>query len=413
MTAKKDKNPDGLPSARLLKKLLQEQPTPFYLYDAEGFRKACMDLRLAFSWYDGFELCFPARMNPNPAILRVLADAGCQILCGSEAELRLSRYADIDGAQMIYAPMAEDAHAGAYARRIGAAYLIDAPHALPSVPPEHVLLSVNPGGSLQMDGRTVWDFEKSKLGMNADETVSMCRRFQASGVESIGLAAFLRDQEFEPLRFFAVQEMLFHLAVRIKRELDLAVDSILISGGLGVGYRPSDNAPDLTAVSERVRRSYETLLTPAGVTPKLILAEGRLMAAKAGVLVSRVLAVKRQQTPLAILDADCAQLLREIAFGASHRIAAPLAPESRAKQLVRVAGAISDLRDHFSGSFVLPELKLGECVAILDTGADGRSFGSNYGGSLGCAEFLIENGAVRCIRKRQTMDELMASFDVE
>lgn len=264
-----------------------------------------------------------------------------------------------------------------------------------------------------MDGRTVWDFEKSKLGMNADETVSMCRRFQASGVESIGLAAFLRDQEFEPLRFFAVQEMLFHLAVRIKRELDLAVDSILISGGLGVGYRPSDNAPDLTAVSERVRRSYETLLTPAGVTPKLILAEGRLMAAKAGVLVSRVLAVKRQQTPLAILDADCARLLREIAFGASHRLIAPLAPESRAKQLVHVAGAISDLRDHFSGSFVLPELKLGECVLILDTGADGRSFGSNYGGSLGCAEFLIENGAVRCIRKRQTMDELMASFDVE
>ena len=110
-----------------------------------------------------------------------------------------------------------------------------------------------------------------------------------------------------------------YLAVRIKRELDLAVDSILISGGLGVSYRASDNAPDLTAVSERVRRSYETLLTPAGLTPKLILAEGRLMAAKAGVLVSRVLAVKRQQTPLVILDADCAQLLREIAFGASHR----------------------------------------------------------------------------------------------
>ena len=100
MTAKKDKNPDGLPPARLLKKLLQEQPTPFYLYDVESFHKACMDLRLAFSWNDGFEICFPARMNPNPAILRVLADAGCQILCGSEAELRLSRYADIDGAHI-------------------------------------------------------------------------------------------------------------------------------------------------------------------------------------------------------------------------------------------------------------------------------------------------------------------------
>lgn len=153
MTAKKDKNPDGLPSARLLKKLLQEQPTPFYLYDAEGFRKACMDLRLVFSWNDGFELCFPARMNPNPEILRVLADAGCQILCGSEAELRLSRRADIDGAQTIYAPMADDAQAGAYARRIGSTCLIDAPHALPSVPPEHVLLSVNPAGACKWMGR--------------------------------------------------------------------------------------------------------------------------------------------------------------------------------------------------------------------------------------------------------------------
>lgn len=129
-------------------------------------------------------------------------------------------------------------------------------------------------------------------------------------------------------------------------------------------------------------------------------------------LVSRVLAVKRQQTPLVILDADCAQLLREIAFGASHRLIAPLAPESRAKQLVRVAGAIPDLRDHFSGSFVLPELNSAS-ASCFGYRCGRRSFGSNYGGSLGCAEFLIENGAVRCIRKRQTMDELMANFDVE
>ena len=127
MTARRDAGQTSFVPAKVLRRLLQEQPTPFYLYDAESFHKACMDLRLVFSWNDGFELCFPARMNPNPAILRVLADAGCQILCGSEAELRLSRYADIDGAQTIYAPMAEDAHAGAYARRIGAAYLIDAP----------------------------------------------------------------------------------------------------------------------------------------------------------------------------------------------------------------------------------------------------------------------------------------------
>ena len=413
MTAKKDKTRESFAPSKLLRQLLQEQPTPFYLYDAQRLHEACINLRLAFSWNEGFELCFPARMNPNPAILRVLADGGCRILCGSEAELRLARRAGIDGVRTIYAPLRADEHAGAYARRIGAAHLIDAPHTLPPVPPEHVILSVNPGGSLQMAGRTVWDFEKSKLGMNVDETVSMCRRFQSSGARTIGLAVFLRDQDLEPLRFYAAQEMLFHLAARLKRELGLAVDSILISGGLGAAYRAADKTPDMRAVSERVRESYETILLPADVKPKLMLAEGRMLCTNAGALVTRVIAVKRQQTPLVLLDADCAQLLREVAFGVSHRIIAPLAPESRPRRLVRVAGSLCDLRDHFSGNYVLPELKLGECVMILDTGADGRSFASNYGGSPGCAEFLIENGAARCIRKRQTMDELLASFDAD
>ena len=53
-------------------------------------------------------------------------------------------------------------------------------------------------------------------------------------------------------------------------------------------------------------------------------------------------------------------------------------------------------------------------VIICDAGADGRSFASNYGGSPGCAEFLLEQGGdVRCIRRRQTIDELLAAFDAE
>ena len=127
-----------------------------------------------------------------------------------------------------------------------------------------------------------------------------------------------------------------------------------------------------------------------------------------------MLAVKPQQKPVVVLDADCAQFLREIAFGATHRLMAPLVPESRQKRMVRVAGSLCDLRDHFPGTCVLPDLKLGECVLICDAGADGRSFASNYGGSPGCAEFLLEQGGeVRCIRRRQTIDELLAAFDAE
>ena len=413
MTAKKDLAQASFAPARTLRKLLQEQPTPFYLYDAKALRDACMRLRMAFSWNEGFTPCFPVRMNPNPAVLRVLGEAGAQMLCASEAELRLARRAELGGSAMIYAPAVFDEHAANYARRICAAQMIDDVHALALQPPAHVFFSVNPGGQLNMDGRTVWNFEKSKLGMKEETLFSLCRGFSSSGTETMGLAVFLRDQETEPLRFYAAMELLFCLVVRMQEELGIQIDSLLISGGLGESYRSGDRAPDLEEVSARVQKSYEEILVPAGLRPRLLLAEGRLLAAKAGALVTRVLAVKQQQTPLIMLDADCAQFLREIAFGANHRLTAPLAPESRPKRMVRVAGALGDLRDHFPGTYVLPELKLGECVLICDAGADGRSFASNYGGSLGCAEFLLENGEARCIRKRQTMEELLAGFSAD
>ena len=414
MTARKDAGQTSFVPAKVLRRLLQEQPTPFYLYDETMLREACEKLRLAFSWNAGFTPVFPVRMNQNPAVLRILASAGAQLLCASEAELRLARRADADGQRIIYAPIAIDERACGYARRIGAAQLVDGEHALPPQPPARVFLSVNPGGQLCLNGRTVWNFEKSKLGMDLQTLLSMCRRFLASGTEAISPCVFLRDQDLEPARFQAALEMLLRLAVQLYQELGIGVQSVLICGGLGASYRPSEQAPDLQAVSDFVREKYEEILAPAGLCPDLLLAAGRILAAKAGVLVTRVLAVKPQQKPVVVLDADCAQFLREIAFGATHRLMAPLVPESRQKRMVRVAGSLCDLRDHFPGTCVLPDLKLGECVIICDAGADGRSFASNYGGSPGCAEFLLDQGGdVRCIRRRQTIDELLAAFDTD
>ena len=123
MTARRDAGQTSFVPAKVLRRLLQEQPTPFYLYDETMLREACEKLRLAFSWNAGFTPVFPVRMNQNPAVLRILASAGAQMLCASEAELRLARRADADGQRIIYAPVAIDERACGYARRIGAAQL--------------------------------------------------------------------------------------------------------------------------------------------------------------------------------------------------------------------------------------------------------------------------------------------------
>ena len=119
MTARRDAGQTSFVPAKVLRRLLQEQPTPFYLYDETMLREACEKLRLAFSWNAGFTPVFPVRMNQNPAVLRILASAGAQLLCVSEAELRLARRADADGQRIIYAPVAIDERACGYARPRG------------------------------------------------------------------------------------------------------------------------------------------------------------------------------------------------------------------------------------------------------------------------------------------------------
>lgn len=414
MTAQQSGRRETFLPPKTLRRLLQEQPTPFYIYDAAGLRASCRKVQEAFSWNDGFSLCFPVRMNPNPKILEKLAQAGCGALCGSEAELRLAAMAGLGGQKLLYAPAAFQEPGWSLAKKLGAVQVMDGGHMLPPQAPEEVLLSVHPEKGLRLDGRPVWNMEKCKLGMDEAELLSMGRRFASAGTKRVGLAIFLRDQESEPERFCAALDTLFSLAVRMKQELGTAVQRIFISGGLGAAYRVSEQEPDLQEISARVRTRYETVLVPAGLRPELTLAPGRLLSAKHGALVTRVLAVKNQTPPLVLLDADCAQFLREVAFGASHRMTAPLVPDGRPRQMVRAAGALADLRDHFSGTFVLPELKAGECVVICDTGADGRSFASNYGGSLGCAEFLLEeDGTVRQIRRRQTAEELLAACEMD
>jgi diaminopimelate decarboxylase len=57
---------------------------------------------------------------------------------------------------------------------------------------------------------------------------------------------------------------------------------------------------------------------------------------------------------------------------------------------------------------MLPPLEVGDLVAILDTGAYGSVMGSNYNRRLLVPEVLVQDGAWRIIRRRQTLDDVLA-----
>lgn len=405
--------PAAFPNTKTLRALLKTEPTPFYLYDGRGMYRACRALSNAFSWNEGFRACFPVRMNPNPAVLNIFREAGCGVLCGSEAELLLSQKAGFSGREMLYASLTREDGASLLAAKLHAGLVADDGVFLPEAAPDEVLLTVRPRKPLTVHARTVWNFEKSKLGVREDRLPALFRSFPESETASRGLALFLRDQENSPDAFCAGLERLFEQAAQLYRQERITVGTVFVSGGLGACELESEEN-ELRDVSRRVRESYEKILSPLGLRVRIQIAPGRFLAASHGLLATKVLEVRREdpKPPLVILDVTCGQFLREIAFGAAHRMDAPFVSADKPRRMTCAAGCLPDIRDRFSGEYLLPELKAGDCVVILDTGADGAGFQSGYGGSLRCAEFLVGlDGKLQCIRSRQTAQELLASYN--
>lgn len=403
----------AFPKQKTLRALLKTEPAPFYLYDGPGLFHTCRALFDAFSWNEGFCAYFPVRMNPNPAVLRIFREAGCGALCGSEAELLLAQKAGFSGREMLFASLTRADEGALLAAKLRAGQIADGALSLPYLSPDELFLTVRPQKPLTANARTVWNFEKSKLGVPEDRLAALLRSFPEGESGSRGLSLFLRDQESTPDAFCAALERLFEWTAQLYRQEKLTIDTVFVCGGLGACDAEGEKA-DIRDVSRRVCDSYEKLLTPLGLRVSIKIAPGRFLAARHGVLVTKVAAVRREEAkpPLLVLDVTCGQFLREIAFGAAHRMDAPFVSADKPRRITHAAGCLYDLRDRFSGEFLLPEMKAGDCVVIYDAGADGAGFHSGYGGSLRCAEFLLgPDGNALCIRKRQTAQELLAAYD--
>jgi diaminopimelate decarboxylase len=108
-----------------------------------------------------------------------------------------------------------------------------------------------------------------------------------------------------------------------------------------------------------------------------------------------------------VLDAGMAELIRPALYGSFHRIV-PVVPRNGSESTWDVVGPICESSDVFARDRPLPPLEVDDLVAILDAGAYGSVMGSNYNRHLLPAEVLVDEGTWSVIRRRQTLDDVLA-----
>ena len=399
------------------KEIREQIPTPFHVYDEAGIRANARALKAAFSWNPGFKEFFAVKATPNPFLLKILHEEGCGCDCATYTELLLSEAVGITGHDVVFSSnvtpeldMRKARDMGVYINLDDATY-VDFLASMGPVP-ETVCLRYNPGGSFSL-GNTIMDMPRdAKYGMTEDQMAGAITRLMKLGTKHFGVHAFLASNttnEYYP----ALAGQLFRLAVRLRNATGAHISFIDLSGGIGVDYRPEQPRCDIGVIGEGVRVKYEEILTPNDMGDVAIFTElGRFMLAPYGHLISTVIHEKHIYREYVGLDACAANLMRPAMYGAYHHITVLGKEDAILDHVYDVTGGLCENNDKFAIERSLPEIQIGDIVAIHDTGAHGFSMGYNYNGKLRSAEVLLkEDGNFQLIRRAETPEDYFATFD--
>ncbi len=405
----------------LLRQLAQQHGTPLWVYNAATVRARIAALR-------PFDVIrYAQKANSNIHLLRLMRAQGVQVDAVSLGEIEralLAGYAAGADGEIVFTADLLDAATLATLQRLRIpvnAGSIDMLHQLGAVSAGHtrghpVWLRINPGFGHGHSNKTNTGGEHSKHGIwHADLPLALAAIAQ-HGLQLVGLHMHIGSGvDYGHLQ--QVCQAMVQLAARV----DQPIKAISAGGGLSVPYRTSESAIDTAHYFNLWDEARQQIAAARGHAIGLEIEPGRYLVAEAGVLLAEVRATKGMgANHFVLVDAGFNDLMRPAMYGSHHDISLlPADDSTRPMQPSVVAGPLCESGDVFTqgeGGVVhtceLPQARVGDLLVLHDAGAYGASMSSNYNTRPLAAEVLVDGDNAQLIRRRQTVQELLALEDL-
>lgn len=403
----------------LIDRIVKDYPTPFHIYDEKGIRENAKALKEAFSWNEGYKEFFAVKATPNPFVISLLKEYGCGCDCSSYTELMLADAVGMKGEDIMFSSNETPAEEYILAEKLGAVINLDDITHIDFLEktlgylPKTLSCRFNPGGYFSMGTDIMDNPGDAKYGFTREQMFDGFRILKAKGVEHFGIHAFLASNTVTNAYYPTLARQLFELAVELGRETEAHIAFVNLSGGIGIPYHPDQEPNDIRMIGEGVRQAYEEILIPAGMGDVAIYTElGRYMLGPYGHLVTQVIHQKHTHKEYVGVDACAVNLMRPAMYGSYHHITVLGKENAPCDHKYDVVGSLCENNDKFAIDRMLPEIEIGDYIAIHDSGAHGFSMGYNYNGKLRSAELLLhEDGSVELIRRAETPEDYFATFD--
>ena len=393
-----------------VEELARAYRTPLYLYSTATLTR---HWRVLDGSLGGLRhlVCYAVKANSNLAVLSLFARLGSGFDIVSGGELFRVLKAGGDPRQVVYSGVGkrDDEIAFALDRRVRCLNVESGPElGRVSVAARRlgvrapVAVRVNPDVDPKTHPYIATGLKRSKFGVSVEDA----RRLYALAVRDPaldvrGLAIHIGSQITSVGPFLDAIARVRSLARDLGRQ-GIRLRHLDIGGGLGIQYRDED-PPHPDDYGRAVKRALR------GFQGEVILEPGRVLVGNAGVLVTRVLHVKKSgRRTFVVVDAAMNDLVRPSLYGAHHDIE-PVGrvPRSARAVLCDVVGPVCESSDFLARGRRLPEPAAGDLLCVRSAGAYGFAMSSNYNSRPRAAEVLVDGRAARLARRRETLPDLV------
>jgi diaminopimelate decarboxylase len=393
--------------------LAEDFGTPLYVYSADAIRER---LGMLEGELAGLEhtVCYAVKANSSLAILRMLGEAGCgfDIVSGGELE-RVRRACPEAVGRVVFSGVGKQVWEMDLALELGILlFNVESEDELEVLSGRAVALGkvakialrVNPDVFAETHPYISTGLSEHKFGIAIAKARAVYARAMAlPGLDPAGVSVHIGSQIREVGPFADSMQRVLGLVAELRAD---GVDIRFVDGGGGFGIEYGTAAFDPAASVREYAASMRALMAGAGA--RLLLEPGRFLVAQAGALVSRVVVTKQNGAKhFVVVDAAMNDLIRPALYQAHHEIW-PVVRAGRAGKVADIVGPVCESGDFFARDRETEELQVGDLVALLDAGAYGMAQASNYNTRGRAAEVMVEDGTVRLVRRRETVEEMLA-----
>jgi diaminopimelate decarboxylase len=388
--------------------LAEQYGTPLFVYSHTALVGQLRRLRAAFGDADPL-IAYSVKANPNLAVIRALhaEGAGADVVSGGELARALA--AGVPADQIVFAGVGKQRDELETAVQAGIlSFNVEVDRELEllsEVASAHgvkanIALRVNPDVETDTHEYIQTGRHVNKFGIPMEEARALYGRAATlPGIHVRGVSIHIGSQLLDLSPFGAALTRVRALVQDLAKD-GIRLTHIDVGGGLGVRYRDED-PPSLEAYAK-------TILEHVGdLGARIVLEPGRVIAANAGILLTRVLYQKQMAGKrFLIVDQAMNDLARPSLYGAYHEVL----PAKRSEARVRadIVGPVCESGDFLARDREVPDVQPGELLAAMSCGAYGRSMSSNYNTRPRAAEVLVRGSEAFLVHTRETVEQLLS-----